>query len=679
MKQCAIILVLLLTILAGTNLPQSSEVLKKEAQKHMQAGRYGEAIDLLNKYISSFPHKADGLHLRGLCYEARGQYEWAALDLRRAVKLDPNNSELQKDLARVEKVWHELLNKQIEGYKREIAINPNIAVNYLEIGKCKKNLGEWKEAEEWYDEYLKREDASPDEVIRYSEILAHNNSLIKGEKILKRYTERFPDDQRLWSRYGYFTMWLGKKYTAIKAFENALAIKPFFKEAQDGLDMAKGKPYLFEWVDTTERYKKHFVAKEYIIDKYYRLLRKNPDDYQMRILLVEKLYDNKRIEEAYQQLQILQKDHSDLPKVQQYWDSVTTYRDKIYREKINEYEERLAKNPNDKDAILRMAEYFSNLAEYDSALAVMENYLKNVSDNKELDVRFKYAQYAAWNYNWEKAIAQLNLLLAAEPNNLEYQLLRAQIAVWTVQDLDLAKGYLTNIIKKQPENVNANVALCILYGWEKNFDSAKVYLDIAKQLDPKNKTVEAAQIFYDGAYAANEEMKLVELRGEAGKMAQSGDCEGALVKYQEYISKIGTPDRSAWLEYADVNMCAKKFDAAIQIYDQLLSEEYDFNVALLRARAYLWSRDSVKALIELKKLAEEDTSSYDAKFYLAEAYERNHDYNEARDLYGELLERTSDSTKISILNKRLSWIPITGIRGIIAAFPASVGFGPQAG
>ena len=50
MKQCAIILVLLLTILAGTNLPQSSEVLKKEAQKHMQAGRYGEAIDLLNLF-----------------------------------------------------------------------------------------------------------------------------------------------------------------------------------------------------------------------------------------------------------------------------------------------------------------------------------------------------------------------------------------------------------------------------------------------------------------------------------------------------------------------------------------------------------------------------------------------------------------------------------------------------
>ena len=202
-----------------------------------------------NKYISAVPHKADGLHLRGLCYESRSQYEWSVLDLRRAIKLEPNNKEIQKDLARVEKIWHSELEKKIEGHKREIAINPNTAVNYLEIGKCKKGLGLWQEAESWYDEYLKREDASPDEVIRYSEILAHNNSIVKGEKILKRYTERFPNDQRLWSRYGFFTMWLGKNKIAIKAFENALVIKPFFKEAQDGLDQAKGKPYLFEWVD----------------------------------------------------------------------------------------------------------------------------------------------------------------------------------------------------------------------------------------------------------------------------------------------------------------------------------------------------------------------------------------------------------------------------------------------
>ena len=79
-------------------------------------------------------------------------------------------------------------------------------------------------AEEWYDKYLTMEEASSDEIIRYSEILAKNGHIKKGEPILKRYTEKYPKDQRLWSRYGYFTFWLGKNKTAINAFEHALAI-----------------------------------------------------------------------------------------------------------------------------------------------------------------------------------------------------------------------------------------------------------------------------------------------------------------------------------------------------------------------------------------------------------------------------------------------------------------------
>jgi len=167
MKITALILTLVLFLSSGISAQSAQDRLKHQAKAHMQYARYGEAIDLLNKYISAYPQKADGLNLRGLCYEARTEYEYAVLDLRRALKLEPNNKEIQTNLSRVEKKWYPLLEKKIAGHKREIAINPNIAVNYLEIGKCKKNLGLWKEAEEWYDEYLKREDASSDEVIRY--------------------------------------------------------------------------------------------------------------------------------------------------------------------------------------------------------------------------------------------------------------------------------------------------------------------------------------------------------------------------------------------------------------------------------------------------------------------------------------------------------------------------------
>lgn len=80
---------------------------------------------------------------------------------------------------RVTEVWYTQLYNKIEGHKREIALLPDFARNYLEIGKCYKHLGNWTAAEDWYDRYLKLEEPSPDEVIRYTEILAKNNHISK--------------------------------------------------------------------------------------------------------------------------------------------------------------------------------------------------------------------------------------------------------------------------------------------------------------------------------------------------------------------------------------------------------------------------------------------------------------------------------------------------------------------
>ena len=116
--------------------------------------RYGEAIDQLNKYVSANPNIADGFNLRGTCYEKRGNYEYAVYDFRTAKKLKPSDDEIVSNLNRTTTNWYKLLYNKIEGHKRESAINSKIAKNYLEIGKCYKNLGEWNEAEIWYDVYL---------------------------------------------------------------------------------------------------------------------------------------------------------------------------------------------------------------------------------------------------------------------------------------------------------------------------------------------------------------------------------------------------------------------------------------------------------------------------------------------------------------------------------------------
>jgi len=677
MKITALILTLVLFLSSGISAQSAQDRLKHQAKAHMQYARYGEAIDLLNKYISAYPQKADGLNLRGLCYEARTEYEYAVLDLRRALKLEPNNKEIQTNLSRVEKKWYPLLEKKIAGHKREIAINPNIAVNYLEIGKCKKNLGLWKEAEEWYDEYLKREDASSDEVIRYSQILAHNNQIVKGEKILKKYVERFPKDQRLWSRYGFFTMWLGKNKIAVDAFENALALKPYFIEAQEGLYQAKGKLYIFEWTDTVERYKAQKAPPEYIIDKYYRIVRRNSGDSETRFLLIEELFKAERLEEAYQNLQILAEDHMNDERFRTLWDTVTTYREITYKKKVEQYTERLKKTPSDKDASIRLANYYSNLRNYDSAVVILRNYLATKPKGDDSNVRFSIAKNLAWNFQSEEAIEELNILLSRQPENLDYQVLRALIAVWTVQDHDLALKYLSNIESKDPENVQMLLGFVSILVRDRDFVTAKAYLDKAKELDPKGRETENMQNYYDLNLSLEEDRKNFEILVEARNAAVDGDCLTAIQKYDEYFTKVPSPTKMVLLEYADVHSCAKDLNRAIEIYEQILTDEYDYDVSLLRAKTLLWNRDSLKALEEFKRLTIEDTSNFEVKLYLGDSYVLVGEYGDAEDMYEELLEATSDTATIAMLNQRISWIPADrGFSGLFSTFPNHVGISP---
>jgi len=158
----AIILLLAFSSINFTKAQDRSETFKIQAQKQMLVGRYGEAIDLLNKYISANPQKAEGYNLRGLCFEKRKIYEYAVYDFKSALKLEPRNDKVSTNLGRATAAWQALLYNNIEGYKREIAIDPNVPVNYLNIGKSFKHLGKWELAEEWYDKYLTLEEASSD-------------------------------------------------------------------------------------------------------------------------------------------------------------------------------------------------------------------------------------------------------------------------------------------------------------------------------------------------------------------------------------------------------------------------------------------------------------------------------------------------------------------------------------
>ena len=657
----------------------NADAFKKDAQTQMARGKYGEAIDLLNKFISAKPSVVDGYNLRGLCYEKRNQLEIAVYDLRSARKLAPNNADVQKNLERVTKVWYAQLHDKINGHKREIAINPNIPINYLEIGKCHKNLGEWGIAEEWYDDYIKREDPSSDEVIRYTEILARNNHIEKGEKILKKYVEKYPNDHRLWSRYGYFTMWLGKKKIAIDAFKQALKLRPYFKEAQDGLEQAEDRPYIYTHYDTTARTKdqKEKAPEEYIIDKYTRIVTQNPKDNDTRFLLVDQLVKANRNEEAFQHLQVLSNEFTGDPKYTVLWDTVSARRDRVFAINEQVFKDRITKNPSDREAAINLAQIYGRQMNYDGALEVMKTYLSDKTEADDHEMRFMYAKFAAWNYQFETSIEQLNILLAKQPDNLEYQLFRAQVAVWTTTDKEIAHQYLDNVLKSNPKNLEAIVSKATLYIRERNFDDAKAKIDQGNAISPGSKEIETVQNFFDVTMALEEDRKNFEILVAARETAVTGDCPAAIIKYDEYFSKIKAPSKIELLEFADIQSCAKNYGKALEIYDQLLAQEKDYDVEVLKAKATLWGGDSLNALEQFKTLSKTDTSNFDAKFYMAEAYERLKNYDEAKNIYSSLLVNQDDTNKVVLLNKRIGWIPSGSGEGFLSNFPLFTRLAPN--
>ena len=630
----------------------STAKFKSEALQLMNSGRYGEAIDVLNKFVSASPNSAEGFNLRGTCYEKRGNYEYAVYDYRTAKKIKPNDDEISSNLNRATSDWYKILYNKIEGHKREIAINPNTAKNYLEIGKCYKNLGNWNEAEIWYDIYLEKENASSDEIIRYSEILAKNNHISKGEPILKSYTEQFSDDHRLWSRYGYFVLWLGKNKIAIDAFTKALEIRPYFKEALDGLDLARGKGYVYSINDTTTRFNYGIspTAVEYAIDKFYRLLKNSPGDYETRYKLIDELIIANRYEEAFEQLKILSPNHSEEVRFKDLWFKVTTLRKSYYADRINFYEDQLSKDPTNKKALLELAKYYSHNNDYDLAANLYKSYLLNYPNDNE--VKFNLAQILMWQNNLCEAAEIANNLAQSLPEKIEYLLLAAKINFWLEKDFTYTQSLYEKVLVKDPKNTEAMFGLTNLYIRDKNITGAE---KLVHEISIIDSTSNDFYLLNNNLNSIKNQKKIDELNlvlDEARNFSVRKDYYYSIKSFNKYLASDPN-NKSVKLELANVYLASLDFNSAIMIYDDLLKFGSDYDIEKQRAKVYLWKSDSLIALKEFIQLNKKNPNDIETKLYLGDAYLQSGQIQNARIIYEDLLIKSPGS---HILKTRLGWL-----------------------
>ncbi len=629
-----------------------SEGLKRQGLLQMQNGKYGEAIDLFNKYISANARVAEGYNLRALCREKRQEFPLAFFDYKKAMRLEPSNGDYRRNFERMISIWHPILYDKIDGHKREIAIDPDFPFNYLEIGKSYRWLENWELAELWYDRYLARDpNASPDEIIRYTLILTETRHLTKAERILDIYVEKFPEDWRLWSRLGWITYWLGKNRKAEGAFLNALEFKPFFKEAQEGLDFARREGYIIPLVDDDDD--DDWRNREYPIDRYFRILRTNPDDDDTRATLMEALLEVGRYEEAYQQGQYLLPNYEGVDWFDNLWKRVVENRLEAYNIRINEYLAILKEDPQNKEAVVQISQYYANLEQYEDAAELLSEYLDY--DDEDHEILYLLAKYLAYDSRFDEAKDFITKAVDFVPTNLEYKLLASQIDIWGGEDdLSLAESYLLEILEAEPNNIYALIALSSLYFDQRDFDTAQEYSDRASLIDPSNPDLLQLQSLLELNALRLEQERQLERLNEGRLIFQEGNCIDAIPYYEEFIATNQITEQ-LYIELADVYMCADRYDEAISYYDDLVNGYYDFEYDKQRAKVIFWSGDSIRALEEFQRLAGEDSVDTEIQVYLADSYMKIEDYDQARSIYEMLEDR--EEAQYFMIDQRLSWLP----------------------
>lgn len=657
---------------------QNAELLKREAERHMKAGRFGEAINMLNVFIEQKPEIYDGYYLRGQCYEKRSQLKSAIEDLQKANELKSNDNQLIKYLSELKTKYKLRLNEEIKKLEKELTINPRLFNHYVSLLELYIENGAKSNIQELHDKFIKLNNVPPSTILRYGEMLAKYNMLNDGLEILEHYSNIYTNDKMLNSRLGYFNLWLGNFQTAENIFKDVLLIDPNLNEAKEGFKQAKAKGYFVESNngETAKRNTSYNRKLESKIEMYKKSLLRNPKDYKTRILMVDELLKKNRLEESYDQLQIVINDTINIPRISLYRNRLTAKSDSIFKMMIFNFQSQLDKDQNRKDVIEKMSFYYGLRGDYKNAMNVLEKYFNREDIFEADEFRFKYAQYASWDGNFDEALKQMNYLLTVEPNNLEYQLLKAKVLVWSDKNLIQAEKYLLNNLSNGNQSIEVILNLATLYIQDDKPEESKKYIDWAKKIDPLNAGIEKTELLYFNYQKALKEKRIYSLIEAGRKFVTKGKCDQAYAKFDEYFSLVKNPTDSELIEFADICNCLQKYNEANLIYSRILEKEYKTDVALLRAKNLLWSKDYKKALADLKLITAKNPSNYEAKALLGEAYQNLKQHSMAENIYKNVLSESDNETINEMVKERMSYLPKTGFVSLFSNFPRPIGVLP---
>ena len=174
------------------------------------------------------------------------------------------------------------------------------------------------------------------------------------------------------------------------------------------------------------------------------------------------------------------------------------------------------------------------------------------ADPEDETAILRVALMQAWQGQYDVAGELLDGLIEQQPGHLDARLARARVRAWS-GDIPAARDEAADVLAVQPDNAEALEALALFQAWAGHFDEALASYDELLSIAPGNTNAqlqraqtlawgarfEASRAAYDALLARNPDD--IEARlGLARELAFSGDFTAALAEYEEVL--VRAPD-----------------------------------------------------------------------------------------------------------------------------------------
>lgn len=484
----------------------------------------------------------------------------------------------------------------------------------------------------------------------------------KGETLLSLYVQKFPEDWRLFTRLGYYKLWSGKNDEAKNAFKSALNIKPFNKEAEEGLKLAES--FVSFSVDEMKP-----IQNSYLIENYSGILLNDPNRDDIRFNLIEQLIKSGLYEEAYSHLKYLAPNYEGNSRFDDLMEITEEGREEYYNKLINSYLEKLDKNENDKETLFKITELYNSLRKYDDTEDLLLSYL--ASHPQEDEIIYLLAKTFSYDLKYTEAYQQIEKAITINPGEHKYKILAAKLIVIDKDEekYKYAHKLLDEVITKNPNDVDALTFTGKLFLLENDFNKANNFATLAARMDPSHPDLaellwelgqnipkpvlkkEEQPVKYEPIINPNSP-KTNELE-TARNLALNSQCEEAIDYYLDYIEEKSA-NKELLLELAEVYNCAEEYNEAIEIYDFLLEKKDDYEIQKLKAKSYYLKEDYSETINILSNFAVDHSNDIELQILLADAYASDDEYDFARDTYTAI---EAEAPEHFMIEQRKNWLP----------------------